>query len=145
MNWMAVALAAGGIIAVQAVVNTRLGRELGNPMLATLASFAIGTVFVLVYCLIARAAFPPSNTLLRIPVWAWFGGLLGAFYVAAVIFTTPKLGVGAMAGATVAGQMIMAVTLDHFGLLGLERHPVTPGRLLGMALLIGGVILLKRF
>lgn len=145
MNWVCIALGAGCVIAVQAAVNSRLGRELGNPALATLASFATGTVLMVLYCLVVRTQVPPSAALLRIPVWAWFGGVLGAFYVGAVILTTPKLGVGSMVGLTVAGQMVMALILDHFGLLGLERHPVSPGRLLGMALLIAGVVLLKRF
>jgi transporter family-2 protein len=145
MNWIWIALGAGGVIAVQSAVNSRLGRDMDSPALATFTSFAIGTVFVMAYCLIVRAGIPPTKVLLHVPVWAWFGGVLGAFYVAAVIITTPKLGVGTMAGFTVAGQMVMAVILDHFGLLGLERHPISPGRLLGVALLIAGVFLLKRF
>jgi transporter family-2 protein len=145
MNWMWIALGAGGVIAVQSAVNSRLGRELGNPALATFTSFAIGTVFVLVYCLVVRAGIPSTGTLLRVPAWAWFGGVLGAIYVAVVIVTTPKLGVGTVAGLTVAGQMGMALILDHFGLLGLERHAISPGRLAGMLLLIAGVFLLKRF
>jgi len=145
MNWMSLALGAGGVIAVQAAVNSRLGRELGHPALATCASFAIGTLCILLYCLLVRLTIPSTQTLLRVPVWAWFGGLLGTIYVLAVITTTPKLGVGTVAGLTVAGQMIMAVALDHFGLLGLERHPISLGRLAGMALLIVGVVLLKRF
>lgn len=139
------AFAAGIIVAAQAAINSRLGRELGNPMLATLASFVVGTVCVLLYCLLARVTLPTATTLLRVPIWGWFGGLLGVFYVAAIITTIPRLGVSAVAGLTVGGQMLMAVCLDHFGLLGLERHPITPGRLIGMALLIAGVVLLKRF
>lgn len=145
MNWVGIALGAGAVIAVQSAVNSRLGRELGNPALATLASFATGTILMLAYCLIVRAGIPAGSVLLRVPVWAWFGGVLGAFYVAAVVITTPRLGVGTMAGFAVAGQMVVAVILDHFGLLGLERHPISPGRLLGIALLIAGVFLLKRF
>lgn len=145
MNWASIALGAGAVIAIQAAVNSRLGRGLGSPALATLASFATGTVLVLAYCLVLRAQLPSTVTLWRIPLWAWFGGALGAFYVAAVIVTTPKLGVGAMVGLTVTGQMVMALVLDHFGLLGLDRHPVSAGRLAGMAMLIAGLLLLKRF
>jgi transporter family-2 protein len=145
MNWTALALGAGGVIAVQAAVNSRLGRELGNPALATFISFATGTVCILLYCLLAKITLPASQSVLRVPVWAWCGGLLGAVYVLIVITTTPKLGVGTMVGLTVAGQMLMAVALDHFGMLGLERHPISFGRLAGMALLIAGVVLLKRY
>ena len=145
MNWITMAFVAGGIVGLQAVVNARLGRELGNPALATLASFAVGMVFVGAYCLLARVALPSGATLARVPVWAWFGGLMGACYVAAIIMTTPRLGAGTVAGLAVAGQMLMAVCLDHWGLLGLERHPLSPGRLFGMALLVAGVVLLKRY
>jgi transporter family-2 protein len=145
MNWISLAFGAGGVIAVQAAVNSRLGRELSHPALATFVSFASGTICILLYCLLVKATLPSTHTLLRVPVWAWFGGLLGTVYVLAVITTTPKLGVGTMVGLTVAGQMLMAVVLDHFGLLGLERHPISIGRLAGMALLIAGVVLLKRY
>ena len=145
MNWILIALGAGGVIAVQSAVNSRLGRELASPAMATLASCATATLFVLIYCLAARAALPAAGTLLRVPAWAWFGGVLGALFVSAVIAATPKLGVGTMAGLAVTGQMAVGVILDHFGLLGLERHPISLGRLAGMALLVTGVLLLKRF
>ena len=145
MNWVLIALGAGGVIAVQAAMNSRLGRELGSPALATLANCAIATLLVLGYCLIVRAGAPQAGVMLRVPVWAWFGGMLGACYVAAVIVTTPKLGVGTMAGFVIAGQMLMALALDHFGLLGLDRHPISVGRVAGIALIVTGVFLLKRF
>ncbi len=139
------ALGAGGVIAVQSAVNTRLGRALGNPALATFVSFAVGTLCMLIYCLIARMALPSTQTLLRVPAWAWFGGLLGTLIVIAIVITTPKLGVGTMTGLAVAGQMVMAILLDHYGLLGLGRHPISPGRLAGAVLLTAGVVLVKRF
>lgn len=145
MNWVLIALVAGGGLAVQAAVNSRLGRELGSPALATLSSFVTGTILVAAYCAIVRAQIPAAGVLLRVPVWAWMGGVLGLFYVATIIVATPKLGVGAMAGLAVTGQMAVALALDHFGLLGLERHPISLGRVAGMALLVAGVVLLKRF
>ena len=48
-------------------------------------------------------------------------------------------------GLAVTGQMAVGIVLDHFGALGLERHPISPGRVAGIALLIIGVFLLKRF
>lgn len=145
LNGVLLATFAGSLIAIQAVVNTRMGRDLGNPLLGTLVSFLVGTLSVIIYCLATRVTLPPFATLTRIPWWAWTGGLIGAFFVTVVIKTVPKIGVGALVGFTVGGQMLMAVLLDHFGLLGLTRHPITPGRLLGMALLIAGVALLKIF
>src|SRR5690242_19704539 len=99
-----------------------------------LCSLVSGTVLVLAYCAIVRAQLPTSAMVLRVPVWAWMGGVLGACFVATVIVATPKLGLGTLVGLTVTGQMVMAMLLDHYGLLGLEKHPISPGRLLGVAL-----------
>lgn len=139
------AFAAGAVLAVQAVVNARLGEKLGNASMAGLASFVIGLIGLLFYLFATRTPLPASTTLLRVPLWAWTGGLLGALYVVVTIVTVPKIGVGTLTGLVIGGQITLSILLDHFGLLGLERHPISLGRLAGAALLIIGVILVKRF
>ncbi|HZT43608.1 MAG TPA: DMT family transporter [Chthonomonadaceae bacterium] len=139
------AFTAGAVLAVQSVVNARLGEKLGNPTMAGLASFIIGLIGLLFYLLATRTPLPASATLLRVPLWAWTGGLLGALYVVVTIVTVPRIGVGALTGLVIGGQITLSIVLDHFGLLGLERHPISLGRLAGAALLLIGVFLVKRF
>jgi len=139
------AFAAGAVLAVQAAVNARLGEKLGNASLAALASFVIGLIGLVLYLLVIRTPLPASATLLRVPLWAWTGGLLGALYVVVTIVSVPKIGVGTLTGLVIGGQITLSMLLDHFGLLGLERHPISAGRLAGAALLLLGVFLVKRF
>jgi transporter family-2 protein len=44
----------------------------------------------------------------------------------------------------VAGQLIISLVLDHFGAFGVPRSPVNLGRIAGVALVIAGVILVRR-
>jgi transporter family-2 protein len=74
----------------------------------------------------------------------WCGGLLGVLYVCAAILLLPRLGAGTMLALFVAGQMSMALLLDHFGLLGVPVHTTSPGRLVGAVLVVAGVFLLRR-
>jgi bacterial/archaeal transporter family-2 protein len=55
-----------------------------------------------------------------------------------------SLGAGGVTAATIAGQLAASVAVDHFGLLGVERQPVTALRIVGVALLAGGVFLVVR-
>jgi len=55
----------------------------------------------------------------------------------------PPLGSATLIALIIAGQMLAAITLDHFGAFGLTPHPVNLSRLFGAALLIAGVILIK--
>jgi transporter family-2 protein len=73
----------------------------------------------------------------------WTGGLLGATYVTAVIVTTAPLGAALMAMSVIAGQIVMALLIDHFGWLGVEVQRLSPTRLLGAALLVGGLLLIR--
>jgi bacterial/archaeal transporter family-2 protein len=43
----------------------------------------------------------------------------------------------------IAGQVLAAVTLDHFGAFGLTPHPIGAARLAGAVLLIAGVVLIR--
>jgi len=139
------ALIAGAALPIQASLNGRLGKELGNPMLAALGSFVAGCLVLLLYLVVTRTVFPPFASLGRIPAYLWIGGVLGGLYVTLAIVLTPRLGVATTMGLVVAGQIAVSILLDHFGLLGLDKHPISPGRLAGAVLLAVGVVLVKRF
>jgi transporter family-2 protein len=146
MYWLvALVIAGGASLSLQAAVNARLGRELGSPALAAFVSFLVGTLALAAYALGTRSGLPGVALLARVPGWAWLGGILGAFYVALVIVAIPRLGVAVTMSLVVAGQVLLSVFLDQFGLLGVERHPLTPARLLGVMLVALGAALVRRF
>jgi transporter family-2 protein len=138
------AAAAGGLLAVQVAANSKLGLQLGRPVEATLVSFLVGSVGLVLYMVITREAWPPARALAQTPWWALSGGLLGAGYVLATVVVTPRLGPGLTLGAVVAGQMVVALALEQAGALEVARHPITPVRVLGVALIVAGVVLLRR-
>ncbi len=140
-----VAFAAGCGLSVQAGVNGRLGAESGQPVWATLASFLIGLVFLLPFTFLPRNNWPAMEQLSVIRWWAWTGGLIGAAYVLSTVVIAPRLGATVFFAIVVAGQIVMALILDHYGWLGFPRHPVNTMRLLGAVLMIVGVFLVRRF
>jgi transporter family-2 protein len=91
-----------------------------------------------------RDPVPTAAMAARIPFWAWSGGLFGAIFIALGILLVPKIGAATFIALLVAGQMLASVAFDHFGLLGLTQRPVDLPRLIGVALLIGGVLLIRR-
>ena len=56
----------------------------------------------------------------------------------------PRLGAAALIAALVAGQMMASLIVDHFGWVGFAQHAVTPLRPAGAALIVVGVILVRR-
>lgn len=140
----AFALLAGIGLPLQAAVNVRLRDVLGNPLRASLGSFAIGTVLLLAAALIVRAPLPALATVERAPWWVWTGGALGAFFVLGTIVIVPRLGSAVTFALVVAGQMMASIVIDRYGLFGIPQTPLSPARLLGAALLVGGVLLVRK-
>jgi transporter family-2 protein len=143
--WLLTALVAGMMAPVQAGFNGKMGRAIGDPVYAALISFFVGTLGLLAYGLVLRMDFTAVRQAAGIERWVWLAGLLGAFYVTSVIILTPRLGATLTFSLVVAGQLLMAVALDHYGLLGVPVQPISWLRILGIALITAGVVLIRKF
>lgn len=140
---MLLVLGAGGMIALQAPTNAMLSRAGGSPVLAALISFAVGTLTLLAVWL-ASGNRPRAAAFAGLPPYAWLGGLYGAIYVAVAAYAAPKIGLATLITIGIAGQIAMALLLDHVGAFGLQRDPISLGRLAGAVLVIAGVVLVRR-
>jgi transporter family-2 protein len=138
------AILAGAVLPVQTGINLQLRGLLGQPIGAALVSFAVGTVGLALLVAILRVPVPVGQALARGAWWHWVGGLLGAGYIVAAIVLAPRLGAATLVAAAVAGQMVASLAVDHYGWVGFPEHPVSPLRLVGAALVIGGVMLVQR-
>jgi transporter family-2 protein len=142
---LGLAFAAGMLGPVQAGMNAKIGKALNDPFYAALISFAVGTAGLLAYALAGRMDFSVVRTVSGVHWSLWLAGLLGAFYVTATIVLAPRLGTALTFGLVVAGQLTMAVVMDHFGLFGMPVQPVNGFRLAGIALIVGGTMLIRWF
>jgi bacterial/archaeal transporter family-2 protein len=139
------AFAAGAMLPIQFGINAQLAHWIDSPLRATLVSFVVGALALLVATLGFARGWPGSERIGAAPWWVWVGGLLGAFYVLGSVVTAPKLGAATLAAGILAGQAVASLLVDHFGWVGFEENPVTPGRLLGIALVAAGVALVRFF
>ncbi|NEU66683.1 DMT family transporter [Spirosoma agri] len=146
MNYIYVLFAflVGLAITVQAGVNANLRQAMGNPILAAAISFGSGFIVLVTLLLAAGGSVPPLDTIKQVSWWKWMGGAMGAVYMITVIVSAPKIGTANLVSLSVAGQLLAAVLLDHYGLLGFALHPANGWRLLGLVLIMGGVLLVVR-
>ncbi len=138
------AVLAGAFLPVQAGINVHLRGLVGNPVRASFFQFTVGALFLLVLTLFLRDPWPSLHSLVRGPAWAWTGGVLGALYVVSVIVLVPRLGSAYAFALIIAGQMGISLLIDQFGLFGLPRTSFSLARAGGGALLVAGVLLIRR-
>jgi transporter family-2 protein len=137
-------IVAGLGLAAQIGMNSQLRKVLHSANTAALISFLVGTFALIGLLLATRAELPSRDTLATVPLWAWFGGLFGAFYVAISTVVATELGATSLLALALLGQLATALVIDHFGWLGMPEHPITLTRLAGVALLGAGVWVFTR-
>jgi len=142
---MLTALVAGALMPVQAGVNARLREYLGDPVMASLVSFCVGSVALLAFILVTRIPWPSLAMASAAPWWTWFGGAFGAFFVAVTIILAFKLGATGLMAWIIAGQLIGSVLLDHHGAIGFAVREASWQRLAGVLLLLFGAVLVNEY
>jgi bacterial/archaeal transporter family-2 protein len=137
------ATAFGGGLALQAPFNSTLARSVGD-LQASVIAFAVGLVALAAVTALAGGFGGIANAG-EAPWWALVGGgIVSACYVASIIWTVRALGLGGLTAVTIAGTFAVAMIVDHFGWLGVERSPITLAKLAGIALIAAGTWLVVR-
>lgn len=139
------AIASGAVLPIQAALNTKMGKAVGDPVYAALISFVVGSVGLFLYALVTKVDLSQISHAGTVNWSVWTAGLLGAFYVAAVIILVPKIGTALTFGLVVAGQLGLSLLLDHYGLFGVPIHAINWQRIAGIIFIIGGVLLIRNF
>jgi len=135
----------GALLPVQAVLNTKLGKQTGGPLISSMLSFLVGLIFLFAINLLVNYTALSNMKLLSVsPRYLWLGGLLGAIYVSCVIFINQQQGVALTFALAIAGQIFISLLIDHFGLLGAYVRPMSMSKIVGALLIIGGLFLIKK-
>lgn len=136
-------LAGGASLVVQAALNAGLRARLDSISWAGFVSYVGGTIAMICALVIGRVHFPAAQFQDTPLLWL-LGGFFGAAYLGVSIVLVPRLGAATVVALVVSGQLITAMVIDRFALLGVPYHPFGPGRVFGAALLLAGVLLIRR-
>src|ERR1700727_554894 len=145
-SWIYPIIVVGGLLqAWGPPMNGALRNALTNPWLASLVSFL--PIVALLACLVIcqPRPLPTLAGISAMPWWAPLGGLVGAFAVVAGLLFVNKVGAGSYAGLTITANILMSLVIDKFGLFGMNTHALSVGRMMGAALMVGGIALISWF
>ncbi|MRN54899.1 DMT family transporter [Paenibacillus monticola] len=134
------ALAAGSLVSMQNIFNTKVNEHTGSWATTTLvlgmgfvASLTIGLLFE------GKQMF----TLQNMQPWYWISGLIGVGVVICLVQGTKLLGPTYAISIVLTAQLAFALLWDSLGWLGLEQVPFTINKLLGVLVIVGGIVVFK--
>jgi len=141
--YLLLAFVTGAGVAAQSVINSRLRLQLGGPLWAAAAQFVVGLILLLLVAIASRQPAPVTAGLGSAPWWVWTGGAFGATFIVVTIVLTAKIGATLTLASIIVGQLMAALIVDHYGLFGGTVVRLTPTRVMGVALLLLGVTLIR--
>lgn len=142
--YITLAVMSGMMLPTQGAINANLSHFLYHPTQAAWISFVGGLICMTILTVSMGYALPKWSMATQIPWYLWIGGLMGVVGVTSYIVLTPKIGVTSMMASALAGQMILAIIIDHNGWFDTPVNKISPLRILGVLSLFGGVYLAKR-
>jgi bacterial/archaeal transporter family-2 protein len=130
----------GVVLTVHLAMNGKVGAVLNNARVGNAMFWCIGAVAALAIGLtgLKQGALAPLggvNPLL------FSAGAIGACLVFGIAWLIPQIGAGNLMMAMLAGQILGGLVLSHFGWLGSPVQPITILKMVGVALMFGGIVL----
>ena len=139
-----IALAVGALAPIQMAANAQLARGVAGTIAATIISFSAGWFFLIAINAVGFRQFPTVSDIARTPVYLLLlGGAIGAIFVSVNVLVAPRLGAAVTASLVIAGQLIGAMLVDRLGLFDFTVREVSAGRIVGLALLLSGAMLVR--
>jgi bacterial/archaeal transporter family-2 protein len=133
----------GVLLTVHLAMNGKVGAVLGNARVGNALFWCIGAVWAIV---LGLTAWQPGALagLRQINPVLLTAGAIGASLVFAIAWLIPQIGAGPMTLYLLAGQIVGALVVSHFGWLGSPVQPISATTLVGALVMVGGVILATR-
>ncbi len=138
-----IGVGAGCLVGMQAPINARLKEGVGSVQAASF-SFLVGTALLLLIAAFVHGGLGSLSQVRHVPWWGLLGGALGAVYVTVALIAVRTLGASGLTAVVIAGQLVVSVAIDRFGLFGLAKQHIGVSRIVGLVLLAAGVALVVR-
>ena len=137
-------LVAGLLQPVQVAMNTKLEKTAHSPLLPVMITFGCGALLAALIWSSGIAGRGEPALLGQAPWWAWFTGPVGIVVLMMPLIALPRSGAALVVAAMVLGQATSSLILDHYGWLDVKKIPISAWRVGGVAMILGGVLLMQK-
>jgi len=129
-------LLAGTFVAGMIFFNNLLSETIGV-YLGTLVFHFIAFVLITVFILIKK---PTRGERKKMPFYFYLPGIASVLTVFFSSISVSAIGLTLTIGLSLFGQLVFSNIVDHFGLLGMEKRPFHPKKIVGLTIILSGVM-----
>jgi transporter family-2 protein len=135
--YIALAVLMGIVMSIYLPMNSSVSKYIGSTITANVTFFTVALLTSIVIFIIF-GEFHSIYNIRDVPVYLYSTGFISAFIILGTTFLIPYLGARRFFILVVAGQILMAVLVSHFGILESPKDAVTIKKLIGAFLVVFG-------
>lgn len=83
---------------------------------------------------------PIHGSMRKMPLYFFLPGVASVVTVFSSSMTVSEIGLTLTIGLSLFGQLVFSNIVDHFGLLGMEKRPFQPKKMIGLTIIFSGVL-----
>ena len=133
----------GVVLTVHLAMNGMVGAAINNARVGNALFWCIGAVMAVLIGLSGWESGAMSR-LAQVNPLLLTAGAMGASLVFGIAYLIPRVGAGPFTYALLAGQIVSAMVLSHYGWLGSPKQPITPMGIVGVVVMVVGIVLTRR-
>lgn len=134
-------LLGGAAVGIQSPIAGAMGQRVGGTSSSVIVH-ASGLVFSIALLLLRGGE--RMRDWRTLPFYMLGAGIFGLILYQTINITFPRLGGTIMVALIIIGQLTAGMVIDHFGWLGVARHPIDLSRVVGMLMLFAGGFLISK-
>lgn len=138
MNYI-VSVFAGALLALMISLNGTVGETAGN-YTSSVIIHVIGLIGIIIILIATKSKF---KNLKSIPFYMYTGGLIGVLTVIFSNASFSKLGVSLTVSLCLLGQLTTSIIVDHFGYFNLPVNKFNKKKIIGLAIIILGIVVMS--
>jgi transporter family-2 protein len=137
--YIVLAFAMGLTMSIYLPMNSSVAKYLGSTITANVTFFFVA-LFTSVFIFLLSGQFSAMNHIKDVPLYLYLTGFVSAFVVLGTTFLIPHIGARKFFILLIAGQILMAIIVSHFGLLESPKDPVNMKKMIGAIIVLTGAI-----
>jgi transporter family-2 protein len=137
--YIVLAFSMGLIMSIYLPMNSSVAKYTGSSITANVIFFIVALLTSALIFLLS-GQFNAIRHLKDVPAFLYSAGFVSAFVVLGTTFLIPHIGARKFFILLIAGQILMAIIVSHFGLLESPKDPVNMKKVIGAILVLTGAI-----
>ncbi len=123
---------AGATVVLGRILNAKLAEKIGTVQ-ATVINYVVGIFFSIIFLVLLNRGLSFTAPSHSIPLWAYFGGVLGVAIIMISNYTTPRVPAFYLTLLVFLGQLAVGILIDW-----LVSKDFSPYKLVGSLFVVAG-------